>query len=588
MIAEAERGLAWRRDGNRGGTAVGLARARDISNNKQLPLDTVKRMYSFFARHEVDKKAKGFRPGEKGYPSPGRVAWALWGGDAGFTWSKRITEREKKTKSIESASIPDMTDLVDAYGDPVMKAEVKTEDGLEYPAAAFAYAPDKDTPSGWKLRLWETPELKESRRQVGMAVAALGPGGFRGNRVRIPSDDLPGVKRRVLNAWLKVWPNKERGDAPRVLLSTKRITHTAVDRRQTMMERLGMSDEKQAAADMRMRQPGLTAELPSAQVEAGGYDDEYKDRDNDYGDTAGGPDAMTHLLMAYRQMLDHPECEPLLAPLMEIIHAKQEMMVDQQDETHVVIDPDSMYVEEQKDIREEDGQFCVYSTTGRNFGCYESAEEAATRLEQIERFRTERVAASSTQQLAADHDRLHTISRVETQHVIVHNLIEEELESRGVAAPYLLGDVDDKLELVHNAMSGSLPLAKQAEHRYTLGPVYVPDVEDAHGEFTDASTLQKALWDWVRKGDRRIFIQHSEKVAGEMVEALTWPFPIEADLEVPNQGVTKQVFPADTPFLGVVWKDWAWDLVKAGELRGYSIGGRARRVEADLPVDALV
>jgi hypothetical protein len=471
--------------------------------------------------------------------------------------------------------------VVDAYGEPVAKAEVKTEDGLEYPAAAFAYAPDKDTPSGWKLRLWETPELKETRRQVGMAVAALGPGGFRGNRVRIPSDDLPGVKRRVLNAWLKVWPNKERDDAPRVLLSTRRVTHTAVDRRQTMLEQLGVADDKQAAADMRMRQPGLTADLPGEQVEAGGYDDERKD--HDYGDTAGGPDAMTHLLMAYRQMLDHPECEPLLAPLMEIIHAKQELIVED-------VEPEvpMVFVEEQKDIREEDGQFCVYSETGRAFGCYASADEAAERLAQIERFRTERVAAASTQQLAADHDRLHTLRRVDTPHVIVHNLIEEELESRGVAAPYLLGDVDDKLELVHNAMTGAVPLAKQAEHRYTLGPVYVPDVEDAHGEFTDPATLQKALWDWVRKGDRRIFIQHSDKVAGEMVEALTWPFPIEADLEVPNQGVTKQVFPADTPFLGVVWEDWAWDLVKAGELRGYSIGGRARRVEADLPVDALV
>ena len=58
----------------------------------------------------------------------------------------------------------------------------------------------------------------------------------------------------------------------------------------------------------------------------GGYDD--WDKDHDYGDTAGGPDAMTHLLMAYRQMLDHPECEPLLGPLMEIIHAKQELMTE--------------------------------------------------------------------------------------------------------------------------------------------------------------------------------------------------------------------------------------------------------------------
>jgi hypothetical protein len=44
-------------------------------------------MYSFFSRHEVDKKAEGFNAGEEGFPSPGRVAWDLWGGDAGFRWS---------------------------------------------------------------------------------------------------------------------------------------------------------------------------------------------------------------------------------------------------------------------------------------------------------------------------------------------------------------------------------------------------------------------------------------------------------------------------------------------------------------------
>jgi hypothetical protein len=73
-----------------------------------------------------------------------------------------------------------------------------------------------------------------------------------------------------------------------------------------------------------------------------------------------------------------------------------------------------------------------------------------------------------------------------------------------------------------------------------------------------------------------------------MVEMLTWPFPISTDMTVPGQGVTKQTFPADTPFLGVVWEPWAWELVKAGKLRGYSIGGSAQRIEADLPVDAGV
>ena len=51
MIAEAKKGLAWRREFGRGGTAIGIARARDLVNGKELPLETVKRMYSFFSRH---------------------------------------------------------------------------------------------------------------------------------------------------------------------------------------------------------------------------------------------------------------------------------------------------------------------------------------------------------------------------------------------------------------------------------------------------------------------------------------------------------------------------------------------------------
>ena len=92
MRNEARRGLAWRREFGRGGTLVGVARARDIATGKQLPLVTIRRMVSFFARHEVDKEAQGFRPGEKGYPSNGRIAWALWGGDAGQAWANRISK----------------------------------------------------------------------------------------------------------------------------------------------------------------------------------------------------------------------------------------------------------------------------------------------------------------------------------------------------------------------------------------------------------------------------------------------------------------------------------------------------------------
>ena len=90
MVEEAKRGLDWRKEFNRGGTRVGATRANQIINKVSLSPSTVRRMFSFFSRHEVDKQAEGFRAGEKGYPSNGRIAWALWGGDAGFSWSRKV------------------------------------------------------------------------------------------------------------------------------------------------------------------------------------------------------------------------------------------------------------------------------------------------------------------------------------------------------------------------------------------------------------------------------------------------------------------------------------------------------------------
>lgn len=98
---EAEKGLEWRKEFGRGGTAVGIARARDIKNGAELSPDTLRRMKSYFARHEVDKDAEGFRQGEKGYPSNGRIAWALWGGDAGQSWSNKVCDQMDKADEEE-------------------------------------------------------------------------------------------------------------------------------------------------------------------------------------------------------------------------------------------------------------------------------------------------------------------------------------------------------------------------------------------------------------------------------------------------------------------------------------------------------
>ena len=93
MVRNAQRALDWKDKGEDGGTIIGLTRANQIVNRENLSEETVVRMYSFFSRHEVDKKAEGFYLGQEGYPSNGRVAWDLWGGDAGFLWSKYIVEK---------------------------------------------------------------------------------------------------------------------------------------------------------------------------------------------------------------------------------------------------------------------------------------------------------------------------------------------------------------------------------------------------------------------------------------------------------------------------------------------------------------
>jgi hypothetical protein len=100
--------------------------------------------------------------------------------------------------------------------DDVAKA-TKTEDGKAYPASDFAYVPDPAAPSTWKLRLTSTPGGDPDARIVGAALAALGPGGFRGQRVQIPSGDLAGVKSKVRSAWLKANPGKTRDDLPAVI-----------------------------------------------------------------------------------------------------------------------------------------------------------------------------------------------------------------------------------------------------------------------------------------------------------------------------------------------------------------------------------
>jgi len=94
--AEAKKALEWRKEEKRGGTPVGLNTARTLAKGGQIGIEKVRHIAKYFPRHEVDKKGKGWKPGEDNFPSNGRIAWALWGGDAGWRWAKAIVERDNK------------------------------------------------------------------------------------------------------------------------------------------------------------------------------------------------------------------------------------------------------------------------------------------------------------------------------------------------------------------------------------------------------------------------------------------------------------------------------------------------------------
>lgn len=366
----AARAVAWIRDGKAGDgfTAVGRKRASDLSAGNPVSVDTIRRMASYFARHEVDRRATGFNAGEDGYPTPGRVAWDAWGGDAGRTWANRIMDSLEKGDPTSS----------DVHVDTIMQ-----------------------------------PTRQRRRRATRTA----------GNPATMSKDD---------------------GD---------------------MEDTEPLTDRQEAMEDV--------YELIAAA----------------YGqwDQGSGPDGAHYMSAA-----DNP-------------FAREGLRCDS----------------------------CCFWEDG------------------------------------------------------LCEIVSGEVEPAGLCKLWIIPDAEAMPEeepMDWAQMLGAFSKAT-TEQRYTLGPLYVPDFVDAHGEWTDAESLQAGVWDYVKSGDRRIRLQHNrEVVAGEWVECMAWPYEVTVPMTNQETGkATKVTFPPNTVFLGVIWEPWAWELVRTGKLRGYSIGGRAERVLADLP-----
>jgi HK97 family phage major capsid protein/HK97 family phage prohead protease len=140
MREEAQRYRDWKDDGEAGGTEVAAARARQILSGDELSADTVITMAAWFARHEVDKQGEGFSPDEDGYPSPGRVAWAAWGGDPGQSWANAKADRIKalQDRKMEEAR-PYPNEHAARMTDPDQYDELRRENNAGGEGVDFIY-----------------------------------------------------------------------------------------------------------------------------------------------------------------------------------------------------------------------------------------------------------------------------------------------------------------------------------------------------------------------------------------------------------------------------------------------------------------
>ena len=137
---------------------------------------------------------------------------------------------------------------------------------------------------------------------------------------------------------------------------------------------------------------------------------------------------------------------------------------------------------------------------------------------------------------------------------------------------------------------GIMEKSANEDKKYTFGVCYKatnnPDqpLLDAHNEWVTGDILQESQWGYVKKGNRDIHLQHgmtgqSTKI-GEWVDIVTWPQEVVMEFKLPDGSIRKGRIPANSVFMGILWTDQGWALVKSGKIRGISLGGMARRKRA--------
>jgi hypothetical protein len=447
---------------------------------------------------------------------------------------------------------------------PLNKQATKREDGEDFPPEAFAYTPDREMPSTWKLRLWDSLEERETAAQVGRALAALGPGGFRGNRVQIPAEDLPSVRRKVLAAWRKV--NEPDAEIPEVLKQTFTPPEGVQEAAQRALEWIaeghagsGFTDTGRARAAQLARGDGVSEETIRRMAS---FLARHEGDSSAEGFSAGEDGFPSPGRVAW----DAWGGDPAVAWTRSVIAGL--------DAAEKQYDPDDMALNPRQRMMYE-----KFEWIADTFGAFDGG-----------------VGADGAHYITAA-DNVFNDQGLNCANCVFYKggggceILNMPVEPEGVCKLWIIPErnvTESAKAAVKQISRDGRFLRKEAYKRFTLGPLYVPDFMDAHGEWTDSTELQQAVWEWVKAGDRTIYLQHDRDVrAGEWVEVMTMPQPWTVDMLNGNgESIGKITYPAGTVFLGVIWDEEPWQQILNGELRGYSIGGFSDRVLADLPEEA--
>ena len=114
---QAEIGIGWSKEFNRGGTEVGKNTANYLLNNEKVTPSKARHIARYFPRHEVDLSTpSNSKPGADGYPGAGLIAWKLWGGNAGQTWSQKLVDAMNRRDEMKEL-VPHQDEMVEGLAD---------------------------------------------------------------------------------------------------------------------------------------------------------------------------------------------------------------------------------------------------------------------------------------------------------------------------------------------------------------------------------------------------------------------------------------------------------------------------------------